>query len=271
MSGEPVLRADDIEAWDMWTRTAAEFAKTRAFARHVDSAKRVVDRCMAETPHAAVSWSGGKDSTVMTHLVCVECGAAVDVFSEKDDLDFPGEEEYVRRLGAEWELRLTVIHPPISPREFIAERAATMAPGDEIHARSAELSKTCFYNLMIEANEGYDAVMLGLRSEESGIRRHLRVSRGRYYELVDGSHRVLPIADWSGLDVYAYAVSRGIDLLPVYRCIALMHRDEPWRLRKSWWLPGSGSARGQIAWLQRYYPSLYRQLVEWMPDARRFT
>jgi 3'-phosphoadenosine 5'-phosphosulfate sulfotransferase (PAPS reductase)/FAD synthetase len=146
-----------------------------------------------------------------------------------------------------------------------------MSPGDDIHGRSAGLSKACFYRVMEECNHGYDAVMLGLRSEESGIRRHLRVSRGRYYELVDGTRRVLPIADWTGIDVYAYAESNGIDLLPMYRCVAFAHRDEPWRLRKSWWLPGSGTAYGQTAWLRRYYPSLYRQMCAWMPDSRRMT
>lgn len=62
----------------------------------------------------------------------------------------------------------------------------------------------------------------------------------------------------------------GIELLPLYRCIGLMHRDEPWRLRKSWWLPGAGAARGQVVWLRRYYPSLYSRLVSWIEGATLF-
>ena len=34
----------------------------------------------------------------MVHLACVEMGLPLDVFSEKDDLDYPGEREYVERL-----------------------------------------------------------------------------------------------------------------------------------------------------------------------------
>jgi hypothetical protein len=46
-----------------------------------------------------------------------------------------------------------------------------------------------------------------------------------------------------------------------------MHREEPWRLREEWWVPGATGARyGQYAWLRRYYPSLWRQLREWMPE-----
>lgn len=265
---EPILSADDIRVWDTWQRAAKVHGATRAHARRIDSSLRLLDVAMSHTPNSAVSWSGGKDSTVMTHLVCVKFGAKVAVFSEKDDLDFPGEEAYVRRLGSEWHLDIRVVHPDVSPAAWVAERAALMSPGDDIHGRSSGLSKTCFYPVMQACNKGFDAVMLGLRTEESGIRRHLRASRGRYYRLVDGTHRVLPVADWTGLDVYAYAQINGIELLPLYRCLAFMHADAPWTLRKSWWLPGCGAGFGQVTWLRRYYPSLYRQLCQWMPTAR---
>ena len=226
---------------------------------------------MRETPNAMVSWSGGKDSTAMTHLVCVRAGAKVAVVSEKDDLDFPGEDEYVRRLAEAWSIDLRIVRPDVSPRGFVEQRVAAMHPGDDIHGRSSALSKACFYGVMEQANASFDAVMLGLRSEESGTRRHLRAAKGRYYELRNGQRRALPIADWSGIDVYAYAVANDVEFLPVYRCIGLMHASEPWRLRKSWWLPGSSSSHGQVAWLRRYYPSLYSQLLRWMPAASTLT
>lgn len=204
----------------------------------------------------------------MTHLVRVRLGADVEAMSEKDDLDYPGEEQYVRELAAAWGLRLRIVRPDVSPSEWIAAHAAEMHPGDELHARSAGLSKACFYRVMERANADYDLVMLGLRTEESGIRRGLRRARGRHYTIADGTDRALPVADWTGLDVYAYAEAHGIDLLPLYRCVGFMHADEPWTLRKSWWLPGTGARFGQIAWLRRYYPSLYRRLCEWMPAAR---
>jgi hypothetical protein len=34
-------------------------------------------------------------------------------------------------------------------------------------------------------------------------------------------------------------------------------------LRKSWWVPGAHT--DGVAWLARYYPSLYRQLCAWLP------
>lgn len=272
---EPILRADDIAAWDIWMRTAAVHARTQAFRRHVDSAKRAVDRALAKSRKACFSWSAGKDSTDGSHLVTVEMGyREVELLSEKDDLDFPGEEAYVTDLAAAWGATLRIVRPAISPAAFIEAAAlrGEIHAGDDIHGRAAALSKACFYKVMEEADRAYDVVMLGLRAEESGMRRMVREKRGLVYELASrgGQVRANPLGDWTGLDVFAYAESRGIPMLHVYRCIGLMHRDKPWRLRKSWWLPGSGSARGQIVWLERYYPSLFRRLVSWMPHASLF-
>lgn len=259
------MSLDDERVWATWQRAAAAHGRTVAHRRRIDSTLRLLDRA---TPlaSAAVSWSGGKDSTVMTHVVCVKFGAQVDVVSEKDDLDFPGEEDYVRQLAERWRLRLHIERPDVSPEAWV--RQHLQHPGDEIHARHSGLSRVCFYPVVERFERRYQTMALGLRSEESGIRAGLRRARGRDYRLVSGKRRLLPIADWAGLDVYAYAQAHDIELLPLYRCVAFMHADAPWTLRKSWWLPGVGARFGQVAWLRRYYPSLYRKLAAWMPSAR---
>lgn len=270
MTEEPILRADDIAAWDVWMRTAAAHASTTSFRRHVDTAKRAVDQALARSRNASVGWSGGKDSTCLAHLVTVEMGARdVELLSEKDDLDYPGEDTYVTQLAEQWGAWLRVVRPTLSPAAFIeAEaRAGRLQPGDDIHSRAAALSKSCFYAVVEAAHQDHDCVLLGLRAEESRARKQNRAARGLVYQLRNGQVRANPLGDWTGLDVYGYAVSRGIVLLPLYRCIGLQHVHEPWHLRKSWWLPGSQSGSGGVAWLARYYPTLYRRLVSWLPHA----
>lgn len=244
-------------------------ARSIGFRRRLDDARRIVDREVAVATRTQVAWSGGKDSTAMAHLVVVDRGLRhVDLVSEKDDLDYPGEEEYVRELAYAWGAQLHIVRPATSPSEWLAARARAMDVCDDIHGRSAGLSKACFYSVMEEANRGYDLVMLGLRSEESGRRRALRTARGKAYTLVDGTRRLLPIADWSGMDVFAYLQSVGVEPLPVYRCVALMHAREPWRIRKSWWVPGRNSNNGGVTWLRRYYPSLFERLTALFPNTQ---
>lgn len=279
-------------------RAAREHARTQAFARRVERARAAMCEALAQPEVAGasrrpgISWSAGKDSTVMTHLVVVLAGAgrAVEVVSEKDDLDYPGEREYVEGYAAAWGADLEILTPAVSPRAWIEEAAARgeITCFDDIHTRAAGLSKTCFYGLMEASNAGRPLVCLGLRREESSIRTHVatkavmaamkRRAAGdagprsglTYWHKGEGQWRCLPVAEFSGIDVYAYLARYEIEPLPVYRCLGLMHREKPWLLRKSWWLPGGQTANGQVAWLRRYYPSLYRQLCAWMPDATRF-
>lgn len=272
---EPRLTTADVDAWDAWMRAASVHARTLRFARRVDAARAIVDRSLAAAPRWALMWSGGKDSTVMAHLVCAAMGVALPVASEKDDLDYPGELAYVERLAESWRADLHVLTPPFSPSQWIADHAPELSADDDMHSRAAGLSKACFYDVVEDFGAPFDGVLLGLRQQESNGRRMNRSTRGPLYrKRPTGRHPTgqwvsTPLVDWDGLDVYAYAESRGIELLPLYRCISFAHRDEPWRVRKSWWLPGAASRHGGVAWLRRYWPSLYGRLCGWLPDARR--
>lgn len=268
-STEPRLTDDDVRIWRAWQRAAAMHAQTRRFAKRVEQARRVIGECFEQASDPAVMWSGGKDSTVLTHLVCVTEGAKVRVVSEKDDLDYPGEREYVEHLAAAWGLRLDIVTPPISPAQWIAEHAHELEACDDLHSRAAQLSKDCFYGLVEEATQQNDAILLGLRKNESHGRMMNRVTRGLLYQ-ARGKWTCQPLGDWTGMDVMAYMRANDIDPLPVYRCVAFMHAQEPWRVRKSWWIPGAHTRHGGVAWLRHYWPSLYQQLCAWIPSATRY-
>ena len=131
---EPILSAEDSRLWDMWQRTAMVHAGTRLHRRRVDAARTIMAAALECAPNLAVMWSGGKDSTAMTHLACVESGARLTVYSEKDDLDYPGELAYVTELGAQWGLDLKILVPPISPSGWISKHG---------HKLSAEIPLQC--------------------------------------------------------------------------------------------------------------------------------
>lgn len=270
---EPHLGPADRAAWDSLRVLALCHARTRDHAHAVDRAKRAAMQALATAPTWHVMWSGGKDSTAMAHLL-VELGAKAKLVSEKDDLDYPGEREYVEGLAVQWGAELEVITPERSPVQWLADHGLDMAGADDVHGRSAGLSKACFYDVVERSNAGADGIFLGLRSEESKGRLKNRASHGLLYRKRQTTTRpsgpwvCQPIADWTGLDVFAYLLGHGIDPLPVYRCIGLMHRHEPWAVRKSWWIPGAHGALGQVTWLRHYWPSLYLRLVEWIPAVK---
>lgn len=264
---EPRLTAEDRRVWDVWSRAALTHSRTLAFQRKVESAQACAADAFEKHPNACASWSGGKDSTAMVHLLA-SMGVRVPVGSEKDDLDFPGEVEYVERVAEALQLDLRILRPAMSPRAWLEANADQIAGDDDLHSRAAGLSKACFYDVVEAFSSDFEMTFLGLRAEESRGRRMNRRQRGRLYEKKSGHWICQPIADWRGIDVFAYVLANDIEILPVYRCLAFAHADQPWQIRKSWWVPGGHAATGGAAWLARYYPSLFRQLCEWIPRAR---
>ncbi|MFO7181634.1 MAG: phosphoadenosine phosphosulfate reductase family protein [Pseudomonadota bacterium] len=266
---EPVLNDHDRACWVRLELFARMHARSREHQRRVAAALRVTERALKTSRLPSVSWSAGKDSTALSALV-LSVDPTVELASEKDDLDYPGEEEYVTQLAARWGAQLTILRPPVSPSQWISENRDKLAMGDDFHSRAAGLSKACFYNVMTEYDRTRDLVFLGLRAEESVHRQKARAANGIDYVRRDGIRICTPIADWTGIDVFAFLFAREIDPLHVYRCIGFMHEREPWRLRKSWWIPGDRGKHGGATWLRRYYPSLFQRLLEWFPRARSF-
>lgn len=266
---EPFLTSDDRRIWDAWARQALAHARTLQHARRLDVARRLVAEMAAVAPDAYVAWSAGKDSTALVHLVCVECGVPARAMAVKDDLDFPGEEDYLREHAARWGVVLDVVRPPFSLQAWLAGHAHELEADEDLHSRSAAFSQAAFYDVVAAYREraGTPGVYLGLRAEESRGRAMNRATHGTLYQKRDGERVCTPLADWRGIDVYAYLLSRSVDMLPVYRCVRFHERPD--RVRKSWWLPGASTRHGGMVWLRAYYPSLYRRLCELLPDAGR--
>lgn len=268
MTAEPRVGSSDLLALGTWQKTYSHHARTVAFARRVDASRRIIDKALASASSWAVMWSGGKDSTVMAHML-TEHG--FQVLSEKDDLDYPGEEDYVQSIASAHGWRLTIVRPPVSPEAWLRANRDAVVVGDDMHSRAAGLSKACFYGLIEAASAPYQGIFLGLRASESRDRATNRAVNGTLYRRRSGQWTCCPLADWTGLDVLTYAHAHELELLHVYRCIGLMHSRAPWNLRKSWWIPGGSSTRhGQVAWLRHYWPSLYHKLTTMLRGAEEF-
>jgi len=270
MISEPMLSASDEAEWGLLKILSDRRTKTVSYARNVDKARRLIDTMATLCSLPAIMWSGGKDSTAMVRL-SASVGIDASVISEKDDLDYPGELEYINETADKIGVRCVVITPESSPMEWVRSHSSEMDCSDDIHSRSARLSKEFFYGIVESETKGNDGIMLGLRAEESRARQVNRATHGPIYRRRDGKIVCCPLSDWEGIDVFAYLFSNGIEPLHVYKCISFMHRGEPWRIRKSWWLPGSNSRHGEISWLRHYYPSLYRRMLEWFPSAQSYT
>ena len=141
-----------------------------------------------------VSFSGGKDSTVLTHL-CLSLNKSVPVWhwDYGDDLmPRPIESEVISNLES-----LGAINVVVDKRHGDGED--TSSGYEQFFGRINE-NKKCY---------GWNMGLIGVRREESNRRKH---KYKNYFQ--DGD--CYPLLDWSSDDVWAYIVSNDLPYPVVY-------------------------------------------------------
>jgi len=184
--------------------------------RTIISIKRDLERC--RSPY--VSFSGGKDSAVLLHLVRLvnpEIPARCLLW-EKESRFLADYDSFFQKWGNVETVTLN--------RNTLADAANT---------RWAALENDS------------DAAFLGLREEESkGRRMTLRV-HGRSFKRKDGRWRFCPLGRWTTAEITAYIVSRDLPILPAYETIGM-------DARTSTRIPRTSVREQALADLARYNP-----------------
>lgn len=254
---EPKINEKDRNKWRAWKYSCTAWSETARFNRRVENAKYHIRRMHNRCPDAYVGWSAGKDSTVLAHLALAECDCASHAMSIKDDLDYPGEKEYVQRLAKQWGVEVDILTPDFSLIDKLKNMDIDYR--DQLHGRNSVFSDQSFYSLVKEyrIKHGTPGVYLGLRADESSGRAG-NASRGAIYEKKSGEVVCQPLRNFSDKDIYAYMFSRDIPFHPVYKCLRFL--DDPTKIRKSWWVSGfSNRYFDWPQWLRAHWPSLYKK------------
>lgn len=232
-------------------------AKTAEYRRHVGYAVKAI-HAAHRAANMVVSWSTGKDSTAMTHLIRA-IYPETPIMCQFDDCDWPTKREYADRVAAALGWNVHCVEPQFSVWERM--RSGTIGE-EEFCALSHSLTQDAFLQPLATQQQalGCDGVFMGLRGDESKSRKiHLR-SRGELYQVASGEWRCCPIARWTSEDVFAYLVSNDIEINPCYFNNRFLPPEE---IRVSWAIPTPGSlAHGDMEHFRHYYPEQFRRMRE---------
>jgi len=181
--------------------TFALHSTTEEYRERIDNAKDIVKKSLKKYNKSYVAFSGGKDSTVMLHMIIEQQKDIMVLHWDYGKYYMPRVYfneimENAKKIGVE-NLRVET-----SELYDKLKRKATNVIG-------MDLIKGLIPRLI---KEGYDCCFVGLRKEES-IKRRLRITSGRS---LTEMKEVFPIRDLTWLDVWGYIVENGIPYISYY-------------------------------------------------------
>ncbi len=157
-------------------------------------------------PDSVVGWTGGKDSTVVLSLwrrVLHETrpGVPVRALNLDTGCKFPEVLMFRDRLAREWDIDLHIVHPDIDLARYpLAVDPLTCCRDLKIAPLGAAI-----------AGLKIPALLTGVRADENPERAN------RPWLEEHGDHvRVLPILEWTELDIWTYLVREGIPWCGLY-------------------------------------------------------
>jgi phosphoadenosine phosphosulfate reductase len=247
-------------------KKAAElYARLHGFENRVTSALKLIEKAM-EKGIVGVSFSGGKDSTVLLDLVRRVCPDAPAAF-------FDSGCELRQTYDVIKHYRVEIIKPEMSLIEMCKHGGYW---GYE-HPMDAEATFD-FGKVLIDepAKEFIDrhhlaVVAMGLRIEESVARKINAKVRGTFYfaEYMNVWH-LCPLQNWTTMDIWAYIVSRKLKYNEAYDVMDMLGIPIE-RQRISTILGIDASQYGRYVYLKKIDSDLWNRLAGEFPGIRKYT
>lgn len=187
-------------------------------------ANELVKTAIGRHDKIAVSWSGGRCSTVVLHMA-LRVRPDILVFHTDHGVLYPEISKFVRELRKEWNLNLAIVKPEKTFWEITAEHGfpkmrRTASKDGKI--KSVGMPKCCRElkhkpEIRFARENSIEAFLTGLRASEAlnraqGLRRsgqyhfHKRLKVWKYY----------PIAFWTTRELNAYIQEHDVPISPIY-------------------------------------------------------
>ncbi|WP_277553214.1 phosphoadenosine phosphosulfate reductase family protein [Halobaculum limi] len=221
MNDSPATGSNDVSR----NADGPEWEMDPALAEKLAAAEDIVSEAFDDFDNLVVPWTGGKDSTLVLHLVrrvAAERGLPTPPVAFVDHgAHFPETWAFIERWTDEWDLDLLVAQfeelaahnhgtelrvSALSNRtrtelERVGHEGDTLVVDADSLAGNHLLKTVAFNDLL--AREGFDAALTGVRSDESDARADETVRSPRGDEHTPEHVRVHPILDFSEADVWA--------------------------------------------------------------------
>ncbi len=234
-------------------------AQSREFRRRVEQSVAIVAAAFEVHADWYVSLSGGKDSTVVLHLVREAQAKTMAQHSERQWM-LPETREYLAGIPGLRRIAYEGYDGTDWAKSWATREEAEVAGCVWLDSKAAIKIRG--------AREG--GVFLGLRATENGYRKlHLRTQGPLFRNKATGVWQCNPIAWWTALDVWAYIESRFVEYNRAYD--VLQRLGLPLERQRTGPLAVEGAlSTGQLATLKAGWPELWNAYAAAHPEARAY-
>jgi phosphoadenosine phosphosulfate reductase len=237
-------------------------ARSSAFVRLLErSCETILEGSAAGK--IAVSFSGGKDSTVLLHMIRCLVPESKEVWFDSG-AELQSTREIVEYYDAD------VMLPQMSMLEICRASGWWGYKTNDL-VKHFDLADVLIYEpsrQYMEA-EGCTVYATGIRAQESRARHITAKVHGALMERANGQWRLCPLLDWTADDIWAYIASRDIAYNRAYDVMASMGIPRL-EQRIGTALGGSNITQGRMAYMKRCEPEMFNRLAAEFPLLRSY-
>lgn len=155
----------------------------------------------------AIFWTGGKDSTVLLHLMREIFGtkAKFPILFLDTGLDFEEVYDFIERINKMWSLNLVTVKPS---KKLASEYKKQKTKKDRV--TFASMMKIILLKQAVEEHK-LPALVIGIRWDE-----HRERIGEKYFSEREDHVRIHPLLHWTEEDVWEYIHSKNIPYISLY-------------------------------------------------------
>jgi len=226
---------------------------------------KLIEKALKESNNPVISFSGGKDSTVLLHLIIKVAGNSVPILHINTGVEFPEALEFRDKQIEKH--NLTLYEQPAFPETYWTVVEKYGFPVGQRGFKGGEATTKCCYYLKKKPLHraikrfNIDLNFTGIRANESHNRAIIRKTHGDYY--YNKRHKIKvchPIMHWTNTEIDTYINNEGIELSPIYN--KKLPEKPNYRIRTGCWACPQGWNAGKSVWLKTYYPEFYTTLMK---------
>ncbi len=243
------------------------YSKLPVFKRRVVRAQEIIKQGLEKSSNPYVSFSGGKDSEVVLHLV-LQQRPDIKVIYINQGAEYPETREFIDRIKEEWGINLLETEGP-NVLDVMEEYGAHGAKATKEY-KPGEIGWQVFYEPLFKKLDelGLDAVFMGLRKEENLHRLYSLTRRGEVaWCKYDETWHINPIANWKVEDVWAYITSNDLPYNSIYYKNRFRPRND---IRVSPFAGDTYATYGKFLELKYYHPDIFTELVKRFPNIKAY-